>query len=445
MKTSRQDFILGIVVLAFLALFVGTVMFVYPSLHGEMRTIEVRFRHDLGVAPLKVGSPVMLSGALEVGKVVEVGMINAPINTPAGKQEHLLIAVKAEIDANLALYADCQIASDQPPVGGGGVLVILDVGSPPELAPDVIEGLPPQSFAAAIGNLSRRLLGPGGLVERLELMLDMDAEGSLAAKLATSLDDINDITARMSQQLDPQEQATLMAKFHLIVDQIGGISTSLRTEMNAGDQDALLARIHVVLNQIAQGLGEANAMLTESRPLLHSTLTSVESATKKIDEDVLAAFQAELNPSDPDSLMGKIHLGMDQLNASLDNLTVITQTGRKLIVLNRPALQKTIENLKAVSDQMKIGVQEIVLAPWRLLKPPGEEIRKLDVFDAARRFAEAATVLDDAAARLEALQTASAEGEVLASPEELQEIRDRLDAAFERFNQAETYLWQEMK
>ena len=46
MKSRQQDFVLGIVFLAFLGLFVGTVLFVYPSLVGETRRITVRFRRQ---------------------------------------------------------------------------------------------------------------------------------------------------------------------------------------------------------------------------------------------------------------------------------------------------------------------------------------------------------------------------------------------------------------
>ncbi len=60
MKSRRQDFLLGLVVIAFIVLFLGTFLFVYPRGAGATREITVRFKHDEGVAPLKVGSPVTL-------------------------------------------------------------------------------------------------------------------------------------------------------------------------------------------------------------------------------------------------------------------------------------------------------------------------------------------------------------------------------------------------
>jgi len=447
MKSRRQDFVLGIVVLGFLALFVGTVLFIYPALGVETRQITVRFRHDEGVAPLKPGSPVMLSGALEVGKVTDVRKQRDTIETAAGPQEHLLIVVEAEIEADLTLYKDCQITTDQPPVGGGGVLVILSVGTP--TAPVVVgplAGLPPQSLAAAISTLSRRLFGPDGLVDKLEQMIDVNVEGSLAAKIGRSLDDVNAMTRDMRLQLNPREQTALMSKVHAIFDNLNNTTAALRRQLAVEDETALLAKVHIVLDRLENGLAEANAMLQENRPAIRDTLTSVESVTRQMNEELLAAFKAELNRDDPTALLGKIHAGIDRLNVSLQDVATMTDTGRKLVVLNRPALQRSIDNLKDISDQMRVGVQEILLAPWRLFKPPAGEIKRLDVFEAARRFAEAATMLDDAATRLEAVRAAApAEGEALGSQDEIRMIQDSLRSAFERFQTAEDYLWDQMK
>lgn len=447
MKSGRQDFVLGIVVLAFLALFVGTVLFVYPSLGADTRRITVRFRHEQGVAPLKPGSPVMLGGALEVGKVTDVRMMRGSIGTPAGPQEQLLIVVDAELRADLDLFENCQITTDQPPVGGGGVLVILSVGTstaPP--AEGLLDGLPPQSLAAAIGTLSRRMFGSNGLVDKLERMIDVNAEGSLAGKVARSLDDVNAMTGELRTQLSPRDKVTLMSKIHGVLDNLNSTTGALRMQLAAEDETALLAKVHLALDRLDAGLGEVTAMLQENRPAIRSTIASVESVTRGMDEELLAAFKAELNRDDPTSLLGKIHTGVDHLNVSLENVVAMTDTGRKLVVLNRPALQRTIDNLKDVSDQMRVGVQEILLAPWRLFKPPAGEIKRLDIFEAARRFAEAATMLDDAAARLEAvLAAAPGEGQVLGSEDEVRAVQESLRSAFERFQTAEEYLWEQMK
>jgi len=129
MKTKQQDFILGLVILGVIGVFVGTFLFVYPRYGGPTRKITVRFRHEEGVAPLKEGSPVSLGGAMQVGKVTALRRDLVRNDKPGLPPTQLLIIVEAKIDENLPLYRDCEITTDQPPVGGGGTLVILSIGS----------------------------------------------------------------------------------------------------------------------------------------------------------------------------------------------------------------------------------------------------------------------------------------------------------------------------
>jgi ABC-type transporter Mla subunit MlaD len=449
MKSRRQDLMLGIVVLVFLALFVGTVLFVYPTLSGDTRQISVRFRHEQGLAPVKPGSPVLLSGALQVGKVLDVRTGLEPAKSPDGRDEHLVIIVDAEIEADLKLFQGCEITTSQPPVGGGGVLVIRDVGAPS--AAEVtgpIDGLPPLGLSAAIDTLTEQVLGPDGLLRKVDGLLDASAEGSLASKIGKSLDDVNAMTRTLRGQLDPGEQDALITKLHSIMQNVNDTTAALRAQLATGEGDkaTLIARVHLVLNELESGLAEANAMLKENRPAVRQTMASVESVTRQMDGELLAAVKTELNRDDPSALLGKLHASMDRINTSLDNVVTVTDTGRKLVVMNRPLVEGTLENLKEASDQAKSLLMEIVLHPWRLWRPPTEEVKKSDAFVAAQHFAEAATRLDDAASRLQAVVASSPpDGDLLGSQDEIRAIQDSLKSAFERFQTAEDYLWEQMK
>jgi len=449
MKARQQNFVLGIVVIAFLALFLGTILFIYPALQYGMRPIVVHFRHEQGVAPLKPGSPVLLSGALEVGQVTDVRPENVMVRSEQGVREQLMIVVEAEIEDELELFEGCRITTNEPAVGGSGFVVILNVGTPgrPLDPTRPIEGLPPESLSATISNLSRRLLAPGGMVDQLEEMVDKDAEGSLMNKVVASLEDVNAMTRALRNEMKPHEQATLMRKIHGIMDDLNATTAALREQASTTDQTSALVKVHAALDRLGEGLSEVTAMLRENRPTIRNTLANVERVSRAVDEDMLAALRTELKRDDPSSLLGKLHTGMDHLNASLANVEVVSQEGRKLVVLNRPTVERTIANIKELSEQAKLTIQSIYLAPWRLLNPPGlAEKRQTGVFEAARTFAEAATYLDDAAARLEAAVAASADGEpLLESDKEIQAIQESLKAAFERFERAEQFLWEKMK
>jgi hypothetical protein len=78
-----------------------------------------------------------------------------------------------------------------------------------------------------------------------------------------------------------------------------------------------------------------------------------------------------------------------------------------------------------------------------LYRPSLKETKELNIFDAAREFAEAASSLDDAAAQLRAL-TEAREEKISADDPELIEIKARLQETFERYKVAEESLWREL-
>lgn len=447
MKHRQQDFVLGLVLIAILAVFLGTFLFVYPRFGAPVRKITIQFKHEDGMAPVKSGSPVTLGGAMQVGKVKDVRREIIHNNKPGLPKTQLVILVDAEVDESLPLYRDCQITTDQPPVGGAGAVVILTIGTPESgLALDTFVGLPPQSFAAAIGGLSRRLLEPGGLVDKLSRLVDDRAEGSLAYKLSDSLSDINHITESLALQLSPDEQRTVLSRLHLILSNLADMTGALKGQTDTDNNAGLLAKVNASIDTLGAALLEVKSLLADTHGPLVNTLGHVESVSRTLDEDIVARLKRDFDRDDPASLLGKLHKSMDELNVTMANFAEVSESGRSFFVVNRPALDKMIENLKTVSDTLRNGMQEIVLAPWRLLQPPDTELKRLDVFEAARSFAEAATLIDDTTARLDAiLQASQADERIRASDDEIKAIRDALAKAFQRYRKAEDFLYEKMK
>jgi len=447
-RQRRQDFVLGLFVICILALFVGSFLFLYPQVGGATQRIVVRFNHDDGMAPVKESSAVLLSGAVEVGKVTAVAASVVQLEIGGVPRERLVIDVTAEVDQAIPLYENCRITTNQPPVGGPGVLVILSVGTPDheEVGARPIEGLPPQSLAAAIGQLSERLMGPGGILDKVERLVDADREGSLIYKVAQSLDDVNALTAELRVQMNPKEERTLLAKIHIMVDDVSATLVSVREELSAGNEATAIAKIHVLLDSLNAALGEAKGLIAENRPALRGTLENMELASKTINEDLLAALKAEFDRDDPGSLLGKLHVGMTSLNEAMRNVEGMSDEAQALLVSNKPALQAMIDNLNEMTQKLNTAVGEIMVAPWRLFKPPTGDVKRLEAFEAARQFAEAAANLEDAAGRLEGLMAATSGGAATpAMRAEIEAVRQRVREAFARFQQAEEFLWEKMK
>jgi ABC-type transporter Mla subunit MlaD len=448
MKRRRQDFALGLTAIVFVAAFLATVLFLYPSMQTGGRPVEIRFPHEEGLAPLKVGSSVLLSGSIEVGRVTDLQIEQLLVPTPLSPQKRTFFVVKADIRKDVPLYGNCKITTDQPAIGGNGFVSILNVGTPDVPLTGPVIGLPPQSLSAAISTLSRRLLAPGGFVDNLNEAVDPDAEKSIVHKMLLSLDDMNAITRQLRSEMNPHEQATLLHTIHRVLDDLNAATASLRAEMSTGNDAALLAKLHLALTHLDEGLSDAAAMLKENRPLVHDTLASVEHTARTIDQELLVRLKAELDPANSAGTLGRLHLAMDRVNESLENVREMTAAGERAVVLGRPAIDKTLENFVNMSDQLRQASQEVLLNPSKLIWGPSREREdKLLIFRAASEFAQAASQLDDASARLKAvLQTLPAGGPATeADTKELQSVYDAVQAAFQRFGRAEEVLWDQLK
>jgi hypothetical protein len=447
MKTQRQDLVLGLVAIALLGLFLATVLFLAQRVGGVRRPIVVHFRHEDGLSPLKAGSQVLLSGAIEVGVVKEVEVRELEVGPAGAPRRQTVVIARAEIDESLPLYGDCEITTDMPLIGGSGTMVIVNVGTPGVPLPaDHLWGQPPQGLAA-FAALSRRLTAEGGIIDRLDRMLDPDADGSLLNKVMLSLMDINAITGELRTQLTAAERESLLRKVHLIMDDLNATTAAIRQQTDAAHAGALLARFNAVLDVAHGSLAEVLGMLEEGRPLVQETLVSVEHAARVIDQEMVANVRGELDPTDPGSLLSELHTAMARVNGSLAEIQALSATGNRMLVLSRPQIERVLANLREVSEELTLASKDIRLNPSKLLWPPKDrEASKLDVFAAARDFAQAATYLDEAAARLQAVMDVAPEGEMRATADpEVRAILDSLQGAFERFERAEAFFWEQMK
>jgi len=191
-------------------------------------------------------------------------------------------------------------------------------------------------------------------------------------------------------------------------------------------------------------LGTVVTMLDENRQPLTETITSVQASAKIIETEILAAIAQQLDVDNAASLIAKVHVGVNRLNHSLNDLNEMTSTAKEVIVLNKDKINKVVDNFKETSDHLKGASKDVRRNPWRLLyRPTLEETKQLDIFDAARAFAEAATQLDDAVIQLKALSMAQ-QGGVRSDDPVLLKVREQLKQTMDHFSQAESALWQQL-
>ena len=139
------------------------------------------------------------------------------------------------------------------------------------------------------------------------------------------------------------------------------------------------------------------------------------------------------------SLLDQGGLGIDGTRAALEsvqktveNTKDISASVRSVIAGNKGKLDSIIASVKATGDNLKAASIEIRHSPWRLLyKPSSGEVANLNVYDAARQFADGANELNDAAQALK-----DAANDKQADPKKVQEMINRLEKTFANFHRS---------
>ncbi|MEM1330716.1 MAG: MlaD family protein [Planctomycetota bacterium] len=124
-----------------------------------------------------------------------------------------------------------------------------------------------------------------------------------------------------------------------------------------------------------------------------------------------------------------VPLGTETLTNARDATGRVDET----IAAERENLRAILANVRLVSGQARLAMQEIRAAPWRLLyRPDTKELTEQLLYDATRSFATAAADLRAAAVALDAAPPESVE--------ELAGLRDSVQRAVEELDAAEDEL-----
>jgi len=444
MPAERNAFKLGLTMILFIVLLVGILVFFAPRGGGDV-VFTVCYPHNRLTTVLKPGGLVRCGGDT-VGSVVSLEL--KEMKDPASGMPTLFTLITFRVDSRIGLREDCRITPVGPLLGEGGQLVIQDRGDGKVLAEgQMIKGNPGADLTNLMQIVADQLdvKEPTSLLAMIRTQLDSGDPGSMIGKILKSLDDVNAVTAALNREFDIREKATLVAKIHGIIDHLNEATQLLRDQMDQEKDAALMSKLNRTLDTLQGGLQTVVAMLNENREPLTQTVASIRNTSEILEQQIAARIAEQLDLSNAAGLLAKIHVSIDRLGRSLDDINAITGATREVIVLNKEQISGMLANFKETSDHLKGAALEIRRSPWRLFyQPTLEEVAQANVFDAARAFSEAASKLDDAAARLQAVQAAAGTQAPLGD-EELIRIRGQLEQTFANFVKAETALWQELK
>ncbi|MCH8851410.1 MAG: hypothetical protein IID41_02020 [Planctomycetes bacterium] len=420
MPRKRDTFKLGIAVMVMAFLLVACLLFIGGGLFvTEQGILIVRFRPGGSMPEISEGSVVTYFGQ-KVGLVVKAVIVedrDAEDSTIAGQP---FLEVQVGLYEDLGLREDCTIVASGPPLGGIGMLEILNRGRSPKLlqASQPIYG-EVAGFQAALDMITHELdeSNPDGLVSLIKVQLDAEDERSLVVKIHKSLADINTVTASLARELDREQD------------------------------DVFLAKVHTSVDLINRSLSVVADLVEQNRSKIDNTIASAERATGKLDTAVMDVLARELElDSDPEvTLLTKVHDAFTGLNESLADLNVVTDGAKEIVVLNKDRISEVVENLTTASRHLERGIHDLELHPWKLIfEPSVGEKRELHMLNVAREFAEAAADLDDSTSRLRSLLDVH-EGRMRSDDPALAKIRARLLETVRKFGEAEQALWAELK
>ncbi|HTW95550.1 MAG TPA: MlaD family protein [Tepidisphaeraceae bacterium] len=226
-----------------------------------------------------------------------------------------------------------------------------------------------------------------------------------------------------------------------LADDVDQVGSTLQTYRSLGNdvhitlnQD-VRPRLRAVSNSAVAALDSIHNMLGPSGGDFHAMMSNLRQITDTARQNAPALF------AHADALLLKATATMDDLKETAANAKDVTGVLRGVVLRNQTRLDAIVIGLKRTSDNLEAASVEIRNAPWRLLYHPSPgEMGNLNLYDAARQFAEGANDVDDAASALrDCLRDKNAD------PKIVQKLYDNLQDRFQHFQQVEDDLWNRVK
>ena len=351
---------------------------------GWNKTFTVRFSLSDGTAGLKAGSAVQLGGQ-QVGRVQSIDFEYRDGQVPSS------ILVVVQMRSDLVLFDNASITIDKPLLGTISTLNITSAGDPATLATtigagpqvddgDVLAGsLAPPAFLAQAG------FGPEQVRQVQQILTDASSAVADTKKLVsgnserigtainTAADAIDDFATRLpvwSKNLE---------------DILATITTG------AERLDPILTKVEGGIDRATKVVDTVQATLDRNQEHIDSTFRAVDQLASGLAGDTLG-FVLETARKAPEIAQ---------------DLRAVSQDARKItstLAAELPNVRRTLVSGRQAADSLRLGIDEIVAQPWRILqRPTTKELREQLVYDSARAYAQAVGDLRSMAESLESV------------------------------------------
>jgi phospholipid/cholesterol/gamma-HCH transport system substrate-binding protein len=263
-----------------------------------------------------------------------------------------------------------------------------------------------------------------------------EIQGVLADVRTKTLPSINDTLADVRTKTVPLVNQTLDS-----FKKTGENATALTADMRASYKP-VIDHYHALADKAIAMLESVRALFGDTTPDFRTTMANLRTST----DSVRAKLPGILDKVDGtlakvDTAVDGVNKAMVDVQATMASAKDLAAGAKAVVVGNKTKLDNMIASLKTTGDNLKAATAEIRRSPWRLLyKPAPNEMANLNLYDAARQFAEGANDLNDSAG---ALRDAIKNNQT--TPEDLKKLMEKVDQSFGNFKQMEDKLWSNVK
>jgi ABC-type transporter Mla subunit MlaD len=381
-QKERSQFKAGLFIIISLLLIFGVVIAIkgFRTVFIPVEQRKVRFSLSDDVGGLRLGDEVRIGG-FKVGVVKSIDLQGVADN----QQPSLLVTFT--IPTAYQLRSDSHVAI-QSGLTGTSVLNFDDLGTGATLAADQELQGHPSSFSTLMALASKA--GP-------------DLQQLISTVKTETLPRINDDAAKVGDTL---------TAFHATADH----GTTMA--------DTVTGYLSDTKSDFRTTVANLNSITSAGKAKIPGILDHVDTVLVKAAGTIDNAKQA-----------------VEDAKATLANARDITANARNLMSNNRGKFDNIIASFKATADNLKGATAEIRRSPWRILYHPGPgEMDNLELYDAARQFADGANNVNDAALALrDAMQNPNVDHD------QVQKLLTKLDTSFNNFNTVEQKLWKAVK
>jgi len=372
MTRERNELKAGAFIIITLVLVIAVIVWINGASIGKMETHVVSFRMTDDIGGLRVGDDVRLGG-FKVGIVREI----VPANLDSSDARLL---VTFTIPAQYVIRENARIGIQSSLTGAANLNIDSTGAGQPVPDAQPIAGLP-------------------------------DPKSALLASLGPAVSQIRGET---------------LPRVNQAVDYASGLFKHVDTKVDPVADSAKHA-----LNEIGDVLGDSKPDIRGTMKNLNSATGTIATKLPPIADQVTAAL------TKIDTSLTTAQATLLDIQKAAANTKDLTGSLRAVIVENRGKLDGIVAGLKVTSDNLKEASIEIRHSPWRLLyKPTPEEMTNVNVYDAAREFAQGASNLSDTTTALRDLLN-----DPKADRAQIQQMIDQLQTTFNNFHQVEKKLW----